>query len=93
MYDDGGVSAETKENARIPAEVSHAGTNAAMPSSGMIRCSSGFQRHEHRQRERPARVQRARRDRRRDGGAGGHVRDGLEEHFAQADSVTAQAGR
>jgi hypothetical protein len=44
MYDDGAVSGATKENTRIPAEVSQAGTNAAMPASGMIRCSSGFQR-------------------------------------------------
>src|SRR6266851_4731347 len=44
MYDDGGVSGATKENARIPAAVSQAGTNAAIAASGMIRCSSGFQR-------------------------------------------------
>src|SRR6516165_7900487 len=44
MYDAGGVSGATKENARIPAAVSQAGTNAAIPASGMIRCSSGFQR-------------------------------------------------
>jgi hypothetical protein len=44
MYEAGAVSGPTKENTRIPAAVSHAGTNAAIPSSGMIRCSSGFQR-------------------------------------------------
>src|SRR5579864_7893676 len=44
IYDDGAVSGDTKENARIPAEVSQAGTNAAIPASGMIRCSSGFHR-------------------------------------------------
>src|ERR1700724_145510 len=44
MYDDGAVSGAMKENARIPAAVSHAGTNAAIPASGMTRCSSGFQR-------------------------------------------------
>lgn len=44
MWDDGGVSGATNENARMPAEVSHTGTNAAIPSSGMIRCSSGFHR-------------------------------------------------
>jgi hypothetical protein len=29
----------------------------------------------------------------RDGGAGSHVRDGMEKHFAQADRVAAEAGR
>ncbi len=44
MYDAGGVSGTTKENTCIPAAVSQAGTNAAIPASGMTRCSSGFQR-------------------------------------------------
>ena len=39
MYEDGGVSAATKENALIPAAVSHTGTNAAIPSTGMIKWS------------------------------------------------------
>src|ERR1700749_3391408 len=44
MYDDGAVSGPMKENTRMPAAVSHAGTNAAIPASGITRCSSGFQR-------------------------------------------------
>src|SRR6185437_10821618 len=40
MYDSGGASGVTKENTLMPAAVSQAGTNAAMPSSGTTRCDS-----------------------------------------------------
>jgi hypothetical protein len=65
---------------------------AAQQADARRRQQAGDERDQDRQRQRAPCVRDTRRDRGRDGGAGRHVRDRLEQRLAQPDRVATQPG-